>query len=159
VPADLIELYTSRKKKFEEQAERVQHKEKLTSWIRVGLMLSILIVSYFSFQFVLLWGVVLLILVGYVFSVKRHEELKQEVSLLQSLSLINTWETGAQQGNHSNFPDGSEFINSHHPFSFDLDIFGEGSLFQRINRTSTEPGKELLASILANPLTSAEQII
>lgn len=159
VANNLIELYTSRKNAFGDQAEKVQQKERLTSWVRVGLMVSIFVLGYFSFQFLPLWGAVLLFSIGYVYAVKQHEELKREVSLLRSLSEVNAWEIEAQKGNHSNFSDGIEFIDSHHPFSFDLDIFGEGSLFQRINRTSTEPGKERLASILACPLSSTKQII
>lgn len=156
---DLIALYTDRKNSFTQQSEKIEVQEKITSWFRVGLMVTLLVVAYFSFQFTLLWWLVLMILIGYAYLVKRHEGLKRRLRHLQMLALINDWEIKSQQNNHSHFADGSEFVDSHHPYSFDLDIFGAGSLFQRINRTSTETGKDKLAHIFASPLSSIEEVV
>ena len=49
------------------------------------------------------------------------------------------------RNNFSPFEDGTEFIDLHHEYSYDLDIFGPESLFNRINRTVTLKGKEMLA--------------
>jgi hypothetical protein len=40
---------------------------------------------------------------------------------------------------------GSEFIDKQHPYSNDLDLFGDHSLFQLINHTVSKSGKTLLA--------------
>ena len=53
-------------------------------------------------------------------------------------------------GNEFSFQDGSEYIDIHSPYSYDLDIFGPGSLFQRLNRTTTVPGEKALAHRLIN---------
>ncbi|KAA6337049.1 DNA mismatch repair protein MutS, partial [termite gut metagenome] len=45
-----------------------------------------------------------------------------------------------------------------HPYAYDLDIFGDHSLFQYINRTSTRLGKVRLAGWLNTPLTRKEDI-
>ena len=45
-----------------------------------------------------------------------------------------------------NFDSGEEFIDSEHPYSFDLDIFGIGSIFQHVNRSSTFLGHRWLAN-------------
>ena len=157
--SDLSSLYTNRKNTFEQQARTLEQKEILTSWARVGLIVLVLLTTYFSFNLALIWWIVILLLIGFVYLVKHHEQLKAQLKILQNLVNINAWEVKSQNGDHSNFEDGREFVDSHHPYSFDLDIFGEGSLFQRINRTSTEPGKEKLAYQLANPLTSVDAII
>lgn len=46
-------------------------------------------------------------------------------------------------------PDGSEFIDPLHPYAGDLDIFGEGSLFQLLNSPVTPTGTKQLAAWLA----------
>ncbi|MDP4216366.1 MAG: hypothetical protein Q8927_09200 [Bacteroidota bacterium] len=38
-----------------------------------------------------------------------------------------------------------------HPYSYDLDIFGKGSVFAMLNRSQSEPGRDLLASWLMTP--------
>lgn len=48
------------------------------------------------------------------------------------------------------FQDGSNYIDIHSPYSYDLDVFGSGSLFQRINRTTTFSGEKALAQKLSN---------
>ncbi|MDR2166652.1 MAG: hypothetical protein LBE35_02220 [Clostridiales bacterium] len=40
--------------------------------------------------------------------------------------------------------DGAEYVDANHPYSRDLDLFGEASLFQYLNETNTEYGKEIL---------------
>ena len=44
------------------------------------------------------------------------------------------------------------FYNEDHPYSSDLDLFGNGSLFQLLNRTSTNQGRSALANeLLVDP--------
>jgi hypothetical protein len=47
-------------------------------------------------------------------------------------------------------PDGRRFL-SEHPYARDLDVFGEGSLFQLIDTARTEAGEETLADWLRAP--------
>jgi hypothetical protein len=49
--------------------------------------------------------------------------------------------------NHSVW-NGLEFNDFHHPYAYDLDIFGEHSLFQNLNRTATFIGRKKLAEQL-----------
>jgi len=46
---------------------------------------------------------------------------------------------------------GEEYINPSHPYTYDLDIFGKHSLFQKINRTKTYLGEKSLVEDLENP--------
>lgn len=52
-------------------------------------------------------------------------------------------------GDHSKGDDGCRFINPNHQYAYDMDIFGEHSLFQRICRTVTSGGNDRLAQILS----------
>ena len=53
-------------------------------------------------------------------------------------------------GHFESFDTGDRYADPHHPFSFDLDIFGPGSFFNRICRTSTTGGSDVLASELSS---------
>jgi hypothetical protein len=51
---------------------------------------------------------------------------------------------------------GYGFVDPHHPYSQDLDIFGTGSLYERICAARTSAGKEKLATWLKYPAHAAE---
>lgn len=52
---------------------------------------------------------------------------------------------------------GTEFLDPHHPYAADLDLFGPGSLFELINAAQTQSGRATLAAWLNQP-ASAEEI-
>ena len=62
------------------------------------------------------------------------------------------------QYDFSDFDDGKEFVNPSHLYTLDLDVFGEHSLFQYINRTATPIGKQHLASWFNAHLENKEAI-
>ena len=62
-------------------------------------------------------------------------------------------------GNFKNLPTGEEYKDPSHPYAHDLDIFGEDSLFQSVNRTVTPHGREKLREWLLHPLKSGQPII
>jgi MutS domain V len=51
---------------------------------------------------------------------------------------------------------GERFVDVHHLYTSDLDIFGPGSLFQWLDETSTGAGEEKLASWLRGPASAAQ---
>ncbi|MEO6453553.1 MAG: hypothetical protein ABIN97_05740 [Ginsengibacter sp.] len=63
---------------------------------------------------------------------------------------INEDEQRALQHDYYHFADGKEFMQENHMYANDLDIFGRASLFQYINRTTSEPGSSLFAQWLLN---------
>lgn len=61
--------------------------------------------------------------------------------------------------NYSAFDGGSEYIDGTHSYSLDLDIFGERSFFQSLNRTITTSGKKQLADSILNPSRNKKEIL
>ena len=51
---------------------------------------------------------------------------------------------------------GSEFLDEHHPYSQDLDLFGEGSLFELLCTARTRGGEATLAAWLCAPAAPEE---
>lgn len=61
-------------------------------------------------------------------------------------------------GDYSCFGGGSRYIDPSHAFTYDMDVFGRDSLFNRINRTVTTGGSDFLASSFQNLLTDIAAI-
>lgn len=68
--------------------------------------------------------------------------------LTEELIQVNLMEKSYLEGNLTSFPTGSSYLDPTHPYAGDLDLFGEESLFQHLNRTISADGTHLLASWL-----------
>ena len=66
----------------------------------------------------------------------------------EELLRINTLESDYLAGNFSALDQGERFNDPAHPYAHDLDLFGEDSLFQHLNRTVTFSGTQKLVSWL-----------
>lgn len=154
----LHDFYGDRKNYFERQHKALEARAYAISWIRVSLALITILLTYFAINLPVLWIAAVASLAGFGWFVREHSRLNYRKKLLKNLSSINGEEIKALGGDHSAFPDGAEFVSANHPYSVDLDIFGNGSVFQRFNRTCTEQGKDRLAAILSSPLLSIATI-
>lgn len=97
----------------------------------------------------LLLMVVPLCMLGFGLLVKRYNQLVYQKRHTTFLKEINEDEVSKLENKLSDFPTGNTFINRDHPYIADLDIFGSHSLFQLINRTTTESGNVCLAEWLS----------
>ncbi|MNQ80582.1 DNA mismatch repair protein MutS [compost metagenome] len=77
-----------------------------------------------------------------------HSRLSFQKQLTTALLQINKNEIAFLKREKLPFENGIEFNDFHHPYAYDLDIFGEHSLFQNLNRTATYIGKKTLANQL-----------
>ena len=87
----------------------------------------------------------IILFVAYVVFFILDAECCSRVKILRKKIEVCSHELAALDGDFSAFADGKEYIDSQHPFSIDLDIFGKDSLYQRINRTITQYGSDALA--------------
>lgn len=155
---ELKSFYGDRKKNFESQCKVIDSRIRVVSWIRVSLAIGLIVLVYLSFKVMWLWILAAATAIAFSWFVYQHGRLNHRRKLLQNLSIVNEQELKALDGDHSAFQNGEEFVDGHHPYTLDLDIFGNGSLFQRFNRTCTDQGKERLARILSSPLPTAAEI-
>jgi ABC-type branched-subunit amino acid transport system ATPase component len=96
--------------------------------------------------------------VGFLFLMRIHSKLSFRKELTKAILKLNKDEITYLKREKIPFENGIEFNDFHHPYAYDLDIFGEHSLFQNINRTATFIGKKTLANQLLN-LQSNETIL
>lgn len=129
--------------------------------LRLFSILAILPIAYFFFQSgnAILVGIIVLLIIAFIFLVNWHQNLHEEEQRLKTLVTINENELLALEGNYKPFPSGEKYINQAHSYSYDMDLFGHHSLFQSLCRTCTALGEKRLAEILANPLKSKEAIL
>jgi DNA mismatch repair ATPase MutS len=85
-----------------------------------------------------------------------HSKLSFQKHILIALIEINDNEISYLERKKIPFENGQEFNDFHHPYAYDLDIFGEHSLFQNLNRTATFIGKKTLAKQLLTLLPNEE---
>jgi len=114
---------------------------------RLGIVLAALAAGYVYFRqdqsIWLLLSITLFALFAWVF--KRHLKLRKKLALERKRVEVNEEEVQAFDNDFSAFESGSTFIDPSHSFSSDLDLFGPRSLFQRLNRTTTQRGLNALA--------------
>ncbi len=144
---------------FSQQISEISKKTTTVSWARVIIAVVILLLIYLLFKNPAFIWLVILGVVGYAYLVSIHEKLKYQLSIARNHLTINEAEVKALHGDITSFGDGRQFINGQHHYTVDLDIFGKGSIFQLLNRTSSEPGSELLAGMLGSPLKNKSEIL
>ena len=96
-----------------------------------------------------------LCLITYLGIRRLDDKNKEKIEHLSALLKVYQDEIKALEGDFSPFETGDCYQNPQHPYSFDLDVFGKSSLFNRICRTITSGGSEALARNLTRetPLT------
>lgn len=155
---DLHAFYQSRKAAFEEQLLGVSRRIDLVSHARLLTALLFIGAAYIGLTIhAILYAAVAMLLL-FVWLIRHHARLFEEKMHLQNLVKLNDAEARAARGDFSKFSTGAQYIDPHHPYTHDLDIFGDGSLFQAVNRCNTLSGEKLFAERLANPLTTPNEI-
>lgn len=145
--------YTERLSLTEGQLQQVKKQIFRVSMLRLALFMAGIAGLYlFFYQTILLIVCICLTFLPLFILVKIHNRLFIRKEWLETQARIIQEELQALSGDYSCFEDGKEYINPEHPYSFDLDIFGQRSLFQSINRTCTFFGKTRLAEWLQNHL-------
>ena len=146
---NLLSFYISEKKQLNSQLSKVKKTLKILSLLRLTIFILSVVSIYLFFENTLLSAVTLIVGgSGFYFLVVKYSKEKLEKNLLNCKIEINQTEIAVISGNFSFLPKGNEYLNSNHHFSHDIDLFGENSFFQYLNRTSTTDGSSMLANIM-----------
>ncbi len=129
------------------------------SWLRVLSFLASLISFgfYASNQYLILLIASIGLFVLFVYFTIRHIKTSRKLLFLRSQALVLKHELGSSYMQETIYNKGNRF-KSQLKFADDLDLFGEHSLFQQINRCSTPLGEDLLAHGLIHTLKDPSQI-
>ena len=131
-----------------EELQKLKKKLALSSTLRLMVFLAICAGIYFAFGNIqLVIAIIVLGIVGFVFMVSKHSNLKYKRDLLQVSIAQSETELEVLSRNFHNLPSGDKYEDQLHFYSQDIDLFGRGSFFQYINRTALDSGGEKLANI------------
>jgi Ca2+/Na+ antiporter len=97
-----------------------------------------------------------LFVVLFLVLIRLHHALHFNREISRTLIGINQDELNCFTGETRPFPDGNEYMDTVHPYSYDLDVFGSQSLFHILNRTATVSGKNKLAESLLAAISPQE---
>lgn len=119
------------------------------SMFRLSIFLASVIGIYFTFHnWKFAVGIGVFGIVGFIFTLSKYTDIKYKRNLHKALATINEEELAIASGNFHERPTGLEFQNPTHFYSLDIDLFGIGSFFQFINRTTINEGTTKLAKAL-----------
>jgi len=153
-----LEFYTNSIQKFEQQLSQLKKQLALSSIIRLLVFLAIGFGLYFFFgnaKIMIITTVLGFIL--FLFLVSRHSDLQYKRDLVNKLIAINKNEINVLNDDYATLDDGSDLIDPTHPYSYDIDLFGNRSFFQYINRTSIIEGrKKLFHTLTENTIDNIE---
>ncbi|GAA0177462.1 MutS family DNA mismatch repair protein [Clostridium sediminicola] len=155
-------IYKNRSEKFANLNRRQKQTSNFYSILRLLIFCSGagFLIYFLKYNNYLLAFVIFIITVlCFILVAKKHGELMIRRKICNNIIDINKKSLERTKGEWKSFKDtGKEYIDSNHDFSYDLDVFGNNSLFQYINTARTYFGRNALKNSLSNFPNSKELI-
>ncbi|WP_298755932.1 DNA mismatch repair protein MutS [uncultured Psychroserpens sp.] len=152
-------FYTSQLEKHKAEAALLQKRIILLSTLRLLTFIvsvSAVYIAFPNWQMATVFGLIGLGI--FIFFLSRYTDTKAKRQLHRSLVSINEEELKIASGDFHHRDSGLTFQEPKHFYSLDIDLFGKGSFFQYLNRTSSSEGEQQLAkSLKANTITQIEK--
>lgn len=148
-----IEFYKQRIVMLQTDLNQLYKKKLMLGWLRLTAIAGVIMAVYFLLPYGIWYSIITGALFLLLFTRLVFADLKNKASIihLKHLITINDDELNLIAGNYFYLKNGSEHIPKEHLYATDLDIFGHASVFQYINRTTSEIGSSTLADWLLNP--------
>jgi hypothetical protein len=157
-----IAFYREQKNKYELAAKQVSVKLTRIGWLRLLLISGVVCFGYFAFQtshIQLFSGLAIAFLILFLVIVRMHLRWRKQQQINETYVALNDREILFLENGKMAFENGKQFSTKDHPYSFDLDVLGEGSLYQYLNRTNLFYGQKWLADSLLFPTMNPTQIL
>lgn len=157
---DPLEIYHRHIAKHTADLRKLEKKSSLLGWLRLFsmlLFLTCLALTWTERSWIYLPFSIIFISL-FFFLLSKHLTANEQIENLKRLIGINETEINVLNHHFTDLKDGEIYKPEHHEYANDLDIFGRASLFQYINRCTSEQGNKLFAYWLLNP-ASTETIV
>lgn len=157
---DIIATYQQIIQETELKLQNARKHIRNISILRVALFVEVVVctILFWSDGWLKLALFTVIPIIVFIWLVQIHNKWFYWKDYYKKKIAINQQEIRALQYDFSDFDNGEEYIDPAHLYTYDLDVFGNRSLFQYINRTSTPIGKQCLANWLNNHLEKKEEI-
>lgn len=154
-----MKVYRENIKKYTAELIELSRLLKRLSFLRLFIFVlsgAILIFLFSSNLITPVYFVFPVAIVGFVAAINYHDKIAFQKKHTAFLKRINEAEILREKCNLEEFDTGAGFIDHDHHYTSDLDIFGQHSVFQLVNRTTTESGMILLSQWLSQPAPNGE---
>jgi hypothetical protein len=150
VAVNLTAFYQERKKVAGTSLSALKKKDILFSSARLLCILAAIGLFYVYSDTGANWNLIagIICVILFFFLLNTHLVLRNEISRSKHFIRIQEEEEAYLRGDLSSFDTGIHFLNHDHLYAFDLDVFGEMSLYSHIDRCITTGGKRQLANSL-----------
>lgn len=148
-----IDFYNQKIQDLERRLKKLQQRKSYFGWLRFSSIAAIIAVFYFLWSLGIWYVIIVSFVLLIIFTRLLLADLKNKAAITHTAHLININKDELKfvAGDYYGFPDGSQYIPKEHLYANDLDIFGRASLFQYINRSTSEMGSNRLAAYLNDP--------
>ena len=146
------EYYVKRKESLTTTLDLLTKKKSQLGWARFVFMAGIIAAVYCTLNVGLIY-LAAIVLLAIVFVQLVYADISNNNNIVHTKHLlqINADEQTALTGSYYHFEDGASHAPHDHLYANDIDLFGRASLFQYINRTTSDMGSTALAGWLLNP--------
>ena len=154
------EYYYTEQQKCELEIKHFARRINIYSFLRLFALIIGVILFYQALRFDLIllsFLVVLLLILGFSWLVSKQSIFQKRLEYFSNLSKVHANELNSLNRKPNLYSDGSAYIDDLHPYTSDLDIFGQSSLYDLMNRCSTTQGNAKLGLWLQEP-ASVEDI-
>lgn len=154
-------IYQQRQQQFAQQASDSKKRSNTLALARLGVFLVGLVAAWYFWDAGAgaVFVVAVFTLLPFFWLMKRQAQADEQYQYYRQLATINHQEILAAEGDYNAFANGKEYLDHAHPYALDLDLFGEGTLYQWLNRTVCPQGSDTLAAWLSYPSLSSDTIL
>ncbi len=150
--SSLYSVFNHRKASAEQEVALLQRQSSFWAALRFSFFFAALVIVVYAAN--QRWEEVvaadaLIFTAVFIWLVKQHKAVKEKLAYQKAMAEVNRHELLRLEWKHADLNEsGTSYSDRKHPYAYDLDLFGKGSLFQWINRTVTPHGKNTLANWL-----------
>lgn len=155
-PAD---VFTDNLAAHATQAQYYGRRHQLVAWVRVVVFAAGALGGYYFFskdQNLAGLGFVVVLYILFLLVMRWHSRLGYRYHHYRLLGVINQEELARLGGKLTQFDPGARYLDAHHAYAADLDVFGAHSLFQLLSRATSRLGQDHLAGWLLQAAAPAE---
>jgi hypothetical protein len=149
------DLYAARRKEFERQGEQLAARSRLLSNLRglsFGTAVIAALVAIFGSAHLTAGVIAGVAALAFIVLVPLHARVIEKEQDARRWASVNADAEARCSGRWLELPDdGARYFDPSHQYSEDLDLFGRGSLFQRLCVAHTRYGQDRLARMLDAP--------
>ncbi len=153
---DLLKIYHQQVESYSSILAKLKKTRSRLGWVRLLTIVLTFSLSFYFFPANTLAAVVVVIIgpICFLAAVAADARNNGNIQHNERMLMINEEEIKILQHQYNHRENGQAFLPHEHPYANDLDIFGDYSLYQYINRSTARQGASLLASGLLHPLES-----